>query len=315
MAPARPADTMAGMDPILIACDIGGTKTVVWSCSAAGPVGTPRRSVTPGPPDAGVDLLVRSARELAGGRRIAGIGITIGGPIDRIAGTVSPLHQAAWRDVPLAGRLASALGARVEVEVDTDAAALAEATWGGHGLDPLLYLTVSTGIGGGLIADGAIQRGAGGSHPEVGHVLVPTGLDPVPCACGSTDCLEALVSGRGLERRHGRPCAGLDEAAWSQAGTWLGRGLASIVTCLAPAMVVIGGGVAVGAGDRLLAPARVELANRLRLVPVPPLRPAALGYASAAAGALVLAARAAGLPPPPLGRDAILAAATAMQGA
>lgn len=297
----------------LLALDIGGTKTVAWACTQDGRTSPPLRLATPEGPDAGIAMLLQLGTKLAAGRRIAGIGVSIGGPIDRLGGTVSPLHQPAWRGVPLAATLTEALGARVEVEVDTDGAALAESLWGGHGLDPLLYLTVSTGIGGGLVAGGTIQRGAKGAHPEVGHVLVPTGLEPTPCTCGSSDCLEALVSGRALERRHGRPCTSLDDAAWRQAGTWLGRGLASIVTCLAPAVVVIGGGVAVGAGNRLLAPAAAELDRRLRLVPRPALRPAALGYASAAAGALALAARAAGQPPPPLDPEAIRAAAIAMQ--
>lgn len=299
---------------MLLALDVGGTKTVAWACGQDGRTSPPLRLATPEDPDAGIAMLRQLGSRLAAGRHIAGIGVSIGGPIDRRAGTVSPLHQPAWRGLPLAAILSEALLAPVEVEVDTDGAALAESLWGGHGLNPLLYLTVSTGIGGGVVAGGAIQRGVDGAHPEVGHVLVPTGLPPAACACGSADCLEALVSGRALERRHAKPCASLDDAAWRQAGTWLGCGLASIVTCLAPAVVVVGGGVAVGAGSRLLAPAAAELDRRLRLVPRPPLRLAALGYASAPAGALALAARAAGRPRPRLDPEAIRAAAIAMQG-
>ena len=126
----------------------------------------------------------------------------------------------------------------------------------------------------------------------------------------------ALVGGRSLERRHGRPAASLDESAWQQAGTWLGCGLATIATCLAPQRIVIGGGgVALGAGERLLAPARRELARRLRLVSSPSVQLAGLAYASAAAGSLVLAAQAAGLPAPSLQRADICRSASRMHDA
>lgn len=286
--------------PLLIGLDIGGTKTLAWSWSAATGLACGPRHATPEAPADGLALLVRLARDLAADRPIAGIGVSIGGPIDAAAGTVSPLHQPAWRGLALGSRLRADLAAPVAIEVDTDAAALAEWRWGGAAGDPLLYLTISTGIGGGLVEGGRLRRGAGGCHPEVGHVPVPTGQPPVACACGGEDCLEALLGGRALARRHGRPADRLADAAWAQAGTRLGCGLAAIATCLAPQHIVIGGGVALGAGERLLEPARRELARRLRLVPVPDLRLAGLGYASAAAGALLLAAQAAGTPPPDL---------------
>ena len=104
---------------------------------------------------------------------------------------MSPLHQPQWRDVPLKALMAERWQCPFHVDVDTNVAALGEYHFGPRQVPRLLYLTLSTGMGGGFLVDGHIYRGAGGAHPEIGHQAVPYRLDrPVPtCECGAPDCL------------------------------------------------------------------------------------------------------------------------------
>jgi predicted NBD/HSP70 family sugar kinase len=276
-----------------IGIDLGGTKIQVAAADAQGAIIARTRSATPESLAEGLALLQTMIAEVAAGAPIAGVGVAIGGPIHALSGVVSPLHQAQWRDVPLGELLATWTGAPWRIEVDTDAAAMAEYCAGGHKVSRLLYITVSTGVGGGFVIDGAIQRGAGGAHPEFGHQVVTT-ADPVVCGCGATGCLESLVSGRALERRHGRPAAELTDAEFAAAGKLLGLGLRNAATLLSPDLIALGGGVVVGGGERLLAAARAEVAQGVRLVPAPRIVVSALGYDTALRGSLVLAAAAAG---------------------
>lgn len=283
--------------PPLIALDIGGTKTLVANASRTGRLLDQRRFATPIDPDAGVAALAEAIDALLAGAPPQGIGISIGGPMRHGAATVSPLHQPEWKGLALNAILAERYGCPVGIEVDTDAGALGEYHLGGARASRLLYLTISTGMGGGFLVDGEIYRGADGMHPEMGHhgVSVATAHpERVRCACGAPDCLEALVSGRGIERLYGRPAAALDGEQWAEVGVHLGRGLRNLSTILAPDAVVLAGGVALGGGAALLEAAQAEMRIGLRLVPEPRLRLSTLGEQSALLGAVVLAMRAAG---------------------
>ncbi len=275
------------MQPVLIGLDLGGTKIQIAAADRAGAVQRRARLMTPHGLDEGLAAIRDTIAEVAAGAPIAGIGVAIGGPIDAALGIVSPLHQATWRAVPFGRLLGEWTRAPWRIEVDTDAAALAEHARGGHGVGRLLYVTVSTGVGGGFVIDGAIQRGAGGAHPEFGHQAV--GGEAVLCGCGAQGCLEALISGRALERRYGRPAAELDDGAWAEAGRLLGLGLRNAATLLAPELIVLGGGVVTGAGERLIGPARVEVERGVRLLPAPRVVASSLGYDTALIGALALA--------------------------
>lgn len=284
-------------NPLLVGIDLGGTKIQVAATDFSGRVLARLREPTPRSLPAGLDLLRHALTTVSQGAPIAGVGVAIGGPINALTGVVSPLHQPEWRDVPLGRYLETwSDGAPWRIEVDTDAAALAEYHLGGHGVERLLYVTVSTGVGGGFVVAGDVFRGAGGAHPEFGHQAVPGG-EGVACPCGARGCLEALVSGTALQSRHKRDPETLDDAAWAETGRLLGLGLRNACTLLAPQVVALGGGVVFGAGERLLAPARAELFAGLRLVPAPRVTASALGYDTALQGALVLASLAAGLPP------------------
>jgi glucokinase len=279
--------------PVLIGVDLGGTKIQVAAADRGGRILRRMRAATPAPLDEGLALVRAAIAGMAAGEPVAGVGVAIGGPIEAATGVVSPLHQEAWRAVPLGTYLDTWTAAPWRIEVDTDAAALAEHRRGGHaGARRLLYVTISTGVGGGMVADGVILRGTGGSHPEFGHQTVPA-RERVVCPCGAEGCLEALISGRALARRHGRPAAELGDEAVAEAGELLGHALRNAATLLALDIVVLGGGVVVGFGERLLAPARATLARGLRLVPAPRVVPSALGYDTALIGALELAGDAA----------------------
>jgi len=271
---------------VVVALDIGGTKILA---AAAGRDGTPlrtRRAPTPASLEEGLRLLGSMARDCAAGATIRAIGASIGGPLDWRKGVVSPLHQPSWREVPLKAILEKEFGCPFGVDVDTNVAALGE--WQALGRRPrrLLYLTISTGMGGGFVVDGHLYRGANGEHPEVAHQWI--GGD-ARCECGAVGCLEERVSGNGIRRRFGKPAETLTDAEWVEVGRDLGRGLRTMVTLLAPDHIAVGGGVAIGAGEKLLGPARETAGSSLKLLPLPPMELSALGYDTALRGALALA--------------------------
>src|SRR6266540_5277906 len=157
-----------------------------------------------------------------------------------------------------------------------------------------LYITISTGMGGGFLVDGAIYRGAQERHPEVGHQSINYRCahpEQVICECGAPDCLEALVSGNGIRRIYGVPAEGLTAAEWGEVAYNLGQGLRNLAAIYLPDLIVIGGGVAVGGGARLLSAACRVMGERLKLVPVPEVRLSRLGYDTALLGALAIAGR------------------------
>lgn len=272
-----------------IGVDLGGTKILVGLVDDTGRVLERVRVATPQTgPEAVLDAVAESVAALASRadldpREVAGLGVGAPGPLDPEAGVVfEPPNMPGWRDVPLAGMVEARLGVRAFVENDANAAALAE-RWAGAGVgaDDLIYLTVSTGIGGGLILGGRLYRGATGTAGEVGHmVLVPEGP---PCGCGRRGCLEALASGKAIAREAraaveaGRPTTlsllpvetlsaeDVARAAWdgdpvaraifARAAAHLGTGIANLVNLLNPALVIIGGGVA-RAGELLFGPVR-----------------------------------------------------------
>jgi glucokinase len=173
---------------------------------------------------------------------------------------------------------------------DANVGALGEAHYGaGAGFDPLFYMTLSTGIGGGIVHRGSVYRGADSYAGEIGHMTIrPEGPD---CLCGSNGCFERMCCGLWLERDHGRPAKELiyDTAFVEQYVVDLALGLKSAIMLLNPARIVIGGGIS-KAGDVLFEPLRAELRrqvpawSRARIDVVP----AALADDSVLYGALAL---------------------------
>jgi glucokinase len=312
---------------LAIGIDIGGTKVAGGVVDEAGTVIDRERRDTPGA-DAGAtaDVIVDVVHALAARHAVAAVGIGAAGWIGSDRATVLFAPHLAWRGEPLRDSLAGRIDLPLFVENDANAAAWAEYRFGvATEQSVTVCVTLGTGIGGGLVIDGSVYRGAFGVACEYGHMtVVPDGL---PCACGNRGCLEMYASGRALARQarevaSASPMAaarmlalagsadGLsgpvvtdaaaegDPAALSictDMGRWLGRGLANLAAVLDPGMFVIGGGVS-AAGELLIKPAREEFAHSLTgrgFRPVAAVEVAALGPDAGLVGAADLA-RAAG---------------------
>ena len=240
------------------AVDIGGTKFAVGMVSHDGQVLA--RAETPSFPERGAadglrricQLLQETATQV--GEPLEGIGVGCTGPVNPLTGKLGLISfLPGWEGLNLVDLLEHRFGVRLAIENDADAAALGEAAWGaGRDAKRFIYVTVSTGIGGGMVFDGQLYRGVAGSHPEIGHhVIEPSGP---PCFCGARGCWERMASGPALAERGHRPsaqevCAAarhgdpLAREAIEQEGFYLGVGLANLVTLFVPDIIALGGGV------------------------------------------------------------------------
>ena len=287
---------MAARQPA-IGLDLGGTKLLGLAVDADGRVlGRALRPTPHGGRDELIAALATTAHEAAAAAglevsRTAGVGIGAPGPTDPESGVLlePPNLPADCHDLALRDLLEPRLGVPVRVENDANVAALGEHRYGaGRGVADLLYITISTGIGGGVIANGRLLRGAGLVAGEIGHmVLAPDGSDI--CGCGRTGCWEAICSGTGIARQ-GRAAAGLlrraggDAAAVSaelvlqacaagdpaaqaivaRAVRYNGLALQNLLHLFSPGLIVIGGGLT-HRWDAVVAPAaRWALAHAMR---------------------------------------------------
>ena len=277
---------------IYVGLDIGGTKIMVAAADHDGNILRRARTDTSTHLETDLENINSLIAEVAAREEILGMGAAIGGPLDWETGIVSPLHQPAWRSVPLKALMESSWKCPFHVDVDTNVAALGEYRWGGISARHFLYLTLSTGMGGGFLIDGRIYRGQGGAHPEVGHQSIHfhcSNPEAVQCECGAPDCLEALVSGNGIRRIYGKPAEALSPAEWEEVAYNLGQGLRNMATLYAPEVIRIGGGVAVGGGEKFIEAARKVMEDHLKLVPPPQVALSRLGYDTALRGAIALA--------------------------
>jgi len=282
------------MNKLFVGLDIGGTKLIVASADESGRILKKERAPTPLPLDQGLSLLDEMIAAVTDGAPIGGMGAAAGGPLNRETGIVSPLHQPQWRGVPLKELLEAKYHCHFSVDVDTNVAALAEYHHAKQKASKLLYLTLSTGMGGGFVVDGQIYRGMNGGHPEVGHHSVPYRVPAgraVLCSCGSHGCLEALVSGTGIRRIYQKPPEELAAHEWEEVAWNLGQGLRNLAVIYLPDVIVLGGGVAFGARETLLKPAIEVMREHLKIVPHPAVHTSALGEFNVLEGAVLLALR------------------------
>jgi glucokinase len=316
---------------LAVGVDIGGTKVAAGAVDDQGRVVTEVRRETPGRstrPRVVEDLIVAEVQSvlrhpLVVDRPVVGVGIGAAGFVSADRGTVVFSPHLSWRDEPLRSRLHDRLGLPVTLDNDANAAAWAEFRFGaGAGEPRLLMVNLGTGIGGGLVMDGRVERGRHGMAGEYGHmVVVPHGRR---CECGNRGCWEQYASGSALRRearerlQAGGPyvaalaarCGGRvellrgedvtelaregDEACReivADVGEWLGLGLANLVAALDPGTIVVGGGVST-AGELLLGPARESLTRHLTgrgHRPTAPVRAASLGPWAGLIGAADLA--------------------------
>ena len=277
---------------VYIGLDIGGTKIMVAAADRAGNILRRARTGTSTSLEEDLANINRMITEVAEEDRIMGMGAAIGGPLDWERGIVSPLHQPAWRNISLKAIMEEKWDCPFHVDVDTNVAALGEYRWGGISAKRFLYLTLSTGMGGGLLIDGEIYRGQKGAHPEVGHQSIPfrsSNASAVQCECGIPDCLEALVSGNGIRRIYGKPAEELSKGEWDEVAYNLGQGLRNMAALYAPDLIRIGGGVAVGGGNDFIQKAKMVMEEHLKLVPAPQVELSHLGYDTALRGAIAMA--------------------------
>jgi len=270
------------------ALDLGGTKLLATTAADWAEPRPPVRRTTPGHDP--LETLVAMLDELRGGGRLSGIAVAAPGPFERAAGRLvdPPNMPPAWHGLEISAPLSERYGCPVLVENDANCAAVAESRWGaGAGLRTVVYITVSTGIGTGVVRDGRPLLGRHDS--EGGHVVLwPEWLGGPACHCGGAGCLEALASGRAIERRFGRPPERLDDAAaWAEVGRWLGLAVVAITALHDPDAVVLGGGVC-AAADRFWPALTATVKRHLHLQPCPALRRAALGEDRNLRGALAL---------------------------
>jgi glucokinase len=278
-----------------LAIDVGGTKYSVAVFEGKRMV---ERQSHATDREGGRDWMLASLegviKTLAGRHRFDCCGIGFGGPVNfERQRVILSTHVPGWNDFDLPGWLTNLLGFVPVMDNDANAGALGEALYGaGRGYRPLFYLTLSTGIGGGLVANDTVYRGADSYAGEIGHLTIrPEGPE---CLCESRGCLERMCCGLWLERDHGRPASELlrDPAFVERYVVDLALGLKAAIMLLNPARIVIGGGIS-QAGDRLFVPLRAELArqitawSRARIDVVP----AELGDDSVLWGAMALATR------------------------
>ena len=282
----------------VVGIDIGGTKLATVVADNTGHILEKVRKPTLSEkgPEYAIRLLFDMVREVVSQadleqKAISAIGVSCGGPLDTKTGIVySPPNLPGWDALPLKAQLESEFLVPVTIENDANASALAEFRFGGgRGYSAVLYMTMSTGIGGGIVIDGQVYHGANDSAGEVGHqILLPNGPR---CGCGKQGCLEALCSGPAIARRaqaaiqkqlvdekprtamltladgriedvkseHVLAAARTGDALASElvqeTAYYMGWGIANLVNILNPDIVLLGT-IAVAAGDLLLDPIR-----------------------------------------------------------
>lgn len=277
---------------LYIGLDIGGTKFMAATATAKREILHRIKASSPKDLSQGLHLLQEMITEISAGEKIAGIGAAIGGPLNWRTGVVSPLHQPEWHNVPLKTIMETSFKCPFHIDVDTNVAALGEYHAYSNPPQSLLYITISTGMGGGLVINGRIYRGMGKGHPEIGHQSINFRCahpDKVICECGAPDCLEALVSGNGIRRIYGIPPERLEAYQWDEVAYNLGQGLRNLAAIYLPEVIILGGGISIGGGEKLVTKARAVMQEHLKLVPAPEIRLSRLGYDTALVGAVYIA--------------------------
>jgi glucokinase len=283
---------MADGQRAVLSLDIGGTKLAVAVVTEDGRthglfVEPTRREEGPGAIVPRLFEMGHRAMAASGFSAIEAVGISCGGPLDAEAGVLTgPLHLPGWIDLPIVAMAEREFGVPSALENDATAGALGEFRYGAaRAAKTMVYLTISTGIGGGAVIDGRLHKGAAGNGGEFGHVMVRTGGRL--CLCGRHGCLEGYASGTSIAARAAEAVAErgagsvlsmlpavraedvvaaalqrdpLAVELWTETVDALSVAITDLVNVFEPDLVVLGGGVT-RSGDSLLLPVRERVAR------------------------------------------------------
>jgi fructokinase len=223
--------------------EAGGTK---WVCGiGTGPDDV--RVLTTFPTTTPVETLARAAAFFMENGGVSAVGVGSFGPLDLRLGRITTTPKPGWAGTDVVSALESALGVPVAFDTDVNAAALGEGRWGAAaGLETFCYITVGTGIGGGVMAGGRLLHGL--LHPEIGHMLIPHDRERDPFAGGCPfhgDCFEGLAAGGAIRHRWGKPAEelGARPDVWELEAEYLALGVANVICTVSPQRVILGGGV------------------------------------------------------------------------
>ncbi len=315
------------MNEAIAGIDIGGTKTAVALETVRGEQIAAR--ILPTRRDAleTVEQIFQAIEETAAAEKIKlrAVGIGCPSPLDLEKGLVmSPSNLREWNNFPIRKLFQERFQIPIALDNDANCAALGEFVFGaGREFENIVYITVSTGIGGAIIINGEVVHGVAASAGELGHAIVQ--IDGVQCNCGSRGCLETICAGVHIARRTrerlassersvmSEMVANLDEVSaktlveavrlndelaveiWDETCRFLAVGIANVVTLIAPEAIVIGGGIAAASGDLLLAPLRRLVPQFVSMIPAEKIKilSAELGGESGVRGAVALAKKAA----------------------
>jgi glucokinase len=305
-----------------VGLDVGGTKINAFRVARDGTILDRRTGPTPADDtEATLASMIDLAEQVVTGDVLA-VGVGAAGMVDADDGVLRFAPNLAWRELPIETRMRDALDLPVLVDNDANVAAYAEYRFGaGRGYRHLLLVTVGTGIGGGIVSDGRLFRGAHGFAAEIGHIIVEP--DGPPCGCGNRGCWEQIAAGQAIARL-GREAAATPEGATilevaggdpelvtgavvtrtatdgdpasvailREVGRRLGEGIAGLLNVLDPQLVVVGGGAIEGGGELILGPARAACERSVEAPehrPNVPIVPAEFGNDAGAIGAATLA--------------------------
>jgi fructokinase len=243
---------MGTVSPLFGGIEGGGTKFVCAVGSGLLDIRREARFPTRTPDETFEDVISFFKEAEADFGELSALGVASFGPLDPnpaspTFGFILPTTKPGWSNVDVVGRLRAAFDIPIGFDTDVNGAALGEWTWGAaQGLDTFLYLTVGTGIGGGVMANGKLLHGL--LHPELGHIRIPhdTERDPYEGWCPfHKDCFEGLASGPALEQRWGQKAETLppDHPAWDLEAHYIALALQSYITTLSPQRIILGGGV------------------------------------------------------------------------
>jgi glucokinase len=314
------------MNKVFAGIDIGGTKTAIALENSFGERVVARTLPTQTDAFAMIGQISDAIEAMLDENRaeLTAVGIACPSPLDIEKGLVmSPSNLREWNNFPIVKLFKDRFKVPVVLENDANTAALGEYVDGaGRGYKNIVYVTVSTGIGGGIILGGEIYHGVGAGAGELGHTIVQP--DGVQCNCGSVGCVETICAGVHIARRAQEKLANGEsslmnqiaaninevsaktvvEAArrgdklaieiWDETCFYLAVGIANAITLLAPEAVIIGGGIAAATGEMLFVPLRRLIPKYVSMIPADKILilPAELGSESGVCGALVLAKKA-----------------------